>query len=78
MKIEMPISKSMVALEWSFSQKCFHIELVCESIKANYHCFLSGGGGDYVLMGVFGSDAEAMKAMNYMKTKRPDIFCKSI
>jgi hypothetical protein len=72
--MKMAIRKTDISLEWSFSQKCFHIEPVKDAISSNIHSFIRGGSCDYVLLGVFKNDEDACAAAQYLRGKRPDIF----
>ena len=70
----MQIKKHEWVLEWSFNQRCFHIEPLLDAIKCNLRCYISDGATDYVLMGIFNSDDEASKAAQMLREKRPDLF----
>ena len=65
----MLISKRWIALEWSFSQKCFHIEEVYRAIQTNISCYVRGGTCDYVLLGIFESDKEASDFADLLKKR---------
>jgi hypothetical protein len=71
--MKMSVTNKDISLEWSFSQKCFHIEPVMYSMRSNMDSFLRGGASDYVLLGIFGSDEEASAAAQTLREQRPDM-----
>jgi hypothetical protein len=64
----------MIALEWSFAGKSFHIEPLKDAIACNIQAFMNGGYCDYVIMGVFKTDKEASDFAQCLREKRPDSF----
>jgi hypothetical protein len=72
--MKMAIKETDISLEWSFSQKCFHVEPVIEAIRGNIGSFINGGCCDYVLLGVFETYGDASVAAEILRAKRPDIF----
>jgi hypothetical protein len=49
----------LISLEWSFSQKCFHIDDMATIIRENRSMILKGGSTDYVLIGLFANEEDA-------------------
>lgn len=72
MKIK--IDKNLWSLEWSFNQRCFHVERLSDCIKSNLSCLISDGHTDYVLIGIFKSDLEASAAAGIIRKKKPELF----
>ena len=72
--MKMSVTNKDISLEWSFSQKCFHIEPVGDAMKSNVGAFLRGGSSDYVILGIFSSYEDASDAAEMLRNKRPDIF----
>ena len=72
--MKMTIKKTDISLEWSFSQRCFHIEPVEYAIRTNISLFKNGGSCDYVLLGIFKDDKDASAAAQILRESRPDIF----
>jgi hypothetical protein len=50
--------EELEVLEWSPSQKCFHIQTVKKMLEDNRSVFLSKGGSDYLPIGIFATDED--------------------
>lgn len=66
-ELKMYLSDKDYALEYSFSQKCFHIESLKDAICQNLSLLKHGGGTDYVMVGIFKSYEDAEKAASYSR-----------
>lgn len=66
-ELKMYISDKDHTLEYSFSQKCFHIDTLKDSVITNLSLLKNGGRTDYVIVGIFKSYEEAHKAADYAR-----------
>jgi hypothetical protein len=55
------------SLEWSFSQKFFHIEPLVAAVESNLRCLAAGGATDYVIIGIFESEEKASEAADLIR-----------
>jgi hypothetical protein len=72
--IQMQINKNDYSLEWSRSQRCFHIEPLTDSLKSNLSAAIHEYGGDYIIIGIFKNDVDASAAAAYLRKEYPNVF----
>jgi len=53
------IIPNLIALEYSVSQNCFHIQTLKETIQENMMNAFNRGNNDYVLLAVFENELDA-------------------
>ena len=66
----MSIPSSFV-VEWSFSQRCFHVERIGEALQHNLDAFRRHCGADYVPLGVYPTREAANAAYEELKKWLP-------
>lgn len=52
--------ESMYCLEYSQSQKCFHVWTLGASISCNIECVIEKKESDWLVVGIFGSGDDAL------------------
>lgn len=64
---ENPIIRSDYVLEWSQSQKCFHIETLEEAMEGNREAFKANRQSDFIIIFANRTHAEAQKIAETLK-----------
>ena len=62
-------SETWVA-EWSHNQKCFHVDMLDESIRHNRQNYFANKGNDYIILGIFRGPTEANNFIERLKAKK--------
>jgi hypothetical protein len=45
--------RSLFVVEWSFSQRCFHVQEIEEALEQNLDVFRRHSGADYIPIGIY-------------------------
>lgn len=64
------MKKELYSVEWSESQKCFHVDCLSDIVNKNLQLFFSLIESDWVLIGVFNTHNEAHDFVRLLREKR--------
>jgi hypothetical protein len=65
---------NLFVLEWSGKQRCFHVQTLDESVKQNLRCALREKSSDYIIIGLFATRDEVIKATELLRKEKPEVF----
>ena len=54
----MEFTEQSKVVEWSVSQRAFHVEPLSRTLERNVKAFRRGSGSDYIPIGIFNDDKE--------------------
>ena len=63
-------SPELTVVEWSHSQKAFHIHELSRALEMNLRSFLQGGRGDFIPIGIFENDDDLKSFMSKARSHR--------
>ncbi len=64
------MKQNLYVVEWSFTQRCFHIDDLNSSLAMNEKAFRSGCRVDFVPLGVYPTSEEAATACEEFHKRR--------
>lgn len=62
--------KNLITVEWSESQKCFHVDDYETTLMNNMDSFVNGGGNDYQILFITDSREAAYDACNTLQVRK--------